>query len=446
MSSMSSLSTYVVTFNCGRAPVNPSTFSSHVFSALPKPSLLPEIFVLCLQEVAPIAYSFLGGSYLNFYTRKFEQAVNLAANAANGSSFRNIVTHNAGMTVIMIFVAQDSVSKVGNILTSDVGVGFWRMGNKGAAAVRLTYSAEDDEQVNMHFVSAHLAPMEDAWERRNQDYKNIARRLVFETASTDSTTVTDTDNEVAPLLSSVKSSDSSISSVSGIYNPTSHLIFAGDLNYRTAAQSPFPEEHAYFPQPCEDDSYPRHFEHLLTADQLMREMRAKKTCHLLKEAPIEFPPTYKYSDKARDDILKGITTAETMDDQEDGIWKWALHRWPSWCDRVLYLDPSTRSKGSDPSVSKYTALPLMVSSDHRPVACHFQIPKVAISNSSSTEFEPPFTIDSNWKWKRQFARQLEIIVGIAALLTTTNEGLLALSAVVLIAIAGSTSYLVLGGS
>ncbi|KAL9133054.1 MAG: hypothetical protein Q9175_005774, partial [Cornicularia normoerica] len=60
---MSTLKIYAVTFNCGRELIDPSVFSNHLFSALANPTA-PDILVLCLQEIAPIAYSFLGGSFL----------------------------------------------------------------------------------------------------------------------------------------------------------------------------------------------------------------------------------------------------------------------------------------------------------------------------------------------------------------------------------------------
>ena len=432
----------VITFNAGRVKLDPKVFASQLFSGPSKSAVSPDILVLCLQEVAPVAYSFLGGSYLFPYLQKFEHAVNIAAKSLDGRSFAKAGVKNVGMTAVMIFTDQDRASRIQSIQYAEVGVGLWGMGNKGAAAIRLKYATDSSEIASLTFVSAHLAAMEDACGRRNQDYKNIVRGLVFQSASPQASLETSSEVEEAPLLSTADRAQKPASDpISGIYTPASHLIVAGDLNYRTASNGPSPEERSYFPQPCEDDSYPQHYEHLLPSDQLAREMRAGKTCQGLKEAPIDFPPSYKYSTHARNGVATGLVKPEDMDDPTGGKWHWAEHRWPSWCDRVLYLETPSWMEGPGVVVEQYTALPLMATSDHRPVACTLRIPKEAIPEpsrqdvaSGDVQVRPPFSVDPHWKSKRQAARQREIIVGILALLTTTWEGLWTVSALVLFGI------------
>ncbi|KMU72487.1 hypothetical protein CISG_09440 [Coccidioides immitis RMSCC 3703] len=66
---------YILTFNCARNVVEPEQFASHLFDGLntsqpesPQADAnLPDILILALQEIAPIAYAFLGGSYLDQY-------------------------------------------------------------------------------------------------------------------------------------------------------------------------------------------------------------------------------------------------------------------------------------------------------------------------------------------------------------------------------------------
>lgn len=435
---MSSLSVYVVTFNCGRELCDPKRLSAHLFDALVSPQKAPSILVLALQEVAPIAYAFLGGSYLAPYLAPFRHAVSLAAETID-ARYENIITRNVGMITLMVFVRQEESVKVREIEDAGVGTGMYEMGNKGAVAVRLGYRA-GDSTVQIALVSAHLAPMEDSTTRRNEDWRSIVQGLIFTPATTASsaststprTSADDSSSDTAPLLSSTHDGSAALHHTAGIYSPTAHLLVAGDLNYRTSAAAPLPDEYRIFPQPCGDTSYPQHYWHLFERDQLTQELRAQQTLQGLSEAPVDFPPTYKYSDRARRDVdeSKGDMDADGR------YWDWAKHRWPSWCDRVLYLDVPSWMKTTNPSakvvVEGYTALPLMPSSDHRPVACSVSIPLEAIPAlpedvdtaviPDAVRRKPPFELDAAWETRRSAARRREIVVGLGAYMALTWEG------------------------
>lgn len=446
---MSTINPYVVTFNCGREPIEPSIFSTHLFSAFANPTV-PDILILCLQEIAPIAYSFLGRSYLVPYLSPFRHAVTIAAAALDDASYVNIITRNIGMTAIMVFVLRDQTAQVRWLETAGVGVGMHEMGNKGAVGVRMGYSI-GDSTLEFTFVSAHLAPMEDRLQSRNEDWKNIVRGLVFTPVSpsavrrnTAQRLPQESSNDAEPLLQA-SSGEDSIPPMSGLFTPTSHLIFAGDLNYRTSSTKPSPDAHVTWPQPSSDRNAKQHYSQLLPADQLKREIQAGKTCHGLQEAPVEFPPTYKYSDEAR----SAAASRQNDGDQEDGHWGWARHRWPSWCDRVLYLDMPPWMKSKDPGarvqVQGYKALPLMASSDHRPVACSFSFHAEAIPEPSEDEergakldvrLVPPFGLNPLWMEQRETARTKEVMVGIVAYLGLTWEGRGILLAIVVGALGG----------
>ena len=416
----------VLTFNCARELVKPEVFGRHIFGALPR-SLPPEILIISLQEIAPIAYSFLGGSFLVPYFDRVRHSVNIAAASFDNASYNNIITWNVGMTAISAFVLQDKIQDIKWIESAGVGVGVYGMGNKGAVALRLGYAVEDEE-LELSIVASHLAPMENALSRRNEDWANICRGLVFtpvgETAVRSPTAQRrfpmDVGDDNAPLLQ--KKSINSTAPSSGLYNTKSHIILAGDLNYRTSRIKPSPTDYRLFPQPCKDQTNPRHYLNLLKEDQLSREMKAQRTCHGLHEAPIDFPPTYKYSDKQR-----------AVAEKDDGLmWDWAKHRWPSWCDRILYTDLPFWMKAVDSSMSikahGYTAFPLMSTSDHRPVALSLSIPAKAITTPGSDQsgddvrLSPPFSLDDDWRSKRAAARRRELIVGMFAYLGLTWEG------------------------
>ncbi|KAI9772669.1 MAG: hypothetical protein M1840_000264 [Geoglossum simile] len=457
---MHDLSLYIVTFNCARNPIQPKLFASHLFKALPPTtgqgsgngngSSSPDIVVLSLQEVAPLACAFLGGRFLTPYFDNFRRAVRLASlawqgDADTGDYYSHIISRNVGMTAIMVFAKPICADAVKWIDVAGVGTGLWAMGNKGAVGVRLGLCSpvgqvqEQDGRglPEVTFVAAHLAPFERGCRRRNEDWESIARRLVFmpskglllgSSVGTHGRLSLSSDGEEAPLLH-----DGLVdvtAAPQGIYRPTSHLFLAGDLNYRTNGSPPTTGDFQAYPQPTHDRSDPRHHSHLLEGDQLTRELRAGRTCHGLEELPIDFPPTYKYLCKP----------SQPSDDHQE-VLNWAKWRWPSWCDRILFMGLPPWSSTSDRSIrfGKYTALSVMPTSDHRPVAFSLSIPREPIpqppegasGGSSDPRLNPPFPLDPMWREKRSRARRREVVVGVVAYLGLTWEGNVILVALVI---------------
>ncbi|MCJ1399796.1 hypothetical protein MMC11_002999 [Xylographa trunciseda] len=434
----------IVTYNCGRDLVEPELFALYLANTL-QGCPNPDFLVFSLQEISPIAYAFLGGSFLVPYLDRIRCAVDSLAKARGEATYISLITRNVGMTVLMAFVRQDLLGNVRWMETGGVGVGVQEMGNKGAVGLRLGY-AVGDETMEMTFVAAHLAPMEWALERRNEDWKNIVQRLVLTPVDKKAIQVVATarrsqvrNSEDEPLLPG--STDNASTPTSGIYSPISHLFFAGDLNYRTSSSRPTPADFSQFPQPGLDKANSSHYLQLLKSDQLAVELKAQNTAHGLTEAAIDFPPTYKYSDAAREVAATKEQTRPTstpMDNslsdttEQDETWLWAKHRWPSWCDRILYLDVPSWMKSHDPSASihihKYTALPLMSTSDHRPVMLSMSVPLRPIPPPNDEvadgdwRLNPPYPIDPQWRQRRRIARSKEIVVGLSAYLALTWEG------------------------
>ncbi|KAH7311968.1 Endonuclease/exonuclease/phosphatase [Rhexocercosporidium sp. MPI-PUGE-AT-0058] len=414
------ISLYILTFNCGKALIDVDAVASQLFSGLSTPKL-PDLLVLSLQEIAPIPQCLIGGSFLVPYFSRFHEAVEKASRKAAGTPggddgliYHPVSARNLGMTGIMVFAKDPSA--VSDVETGGVGVGLAEMGNKGAIGVRFTYH-DNGTSTELAFVAAHLAPMEWDLEGRNEDWKNIVRGLVFSSKSAERKNIeTSTSAEERPLLS-ISPRDASI------FKPTSHLFFAGDLNYRTSIMAPSPTDHKdSFPQPHHDKSSPQHFSKLFENDQLNQERLAGRTCHGLVEAPVTFPPTYKYDSKE----------PYLTPDEDLSKWHWAKHRWPSWCDRILYLDIPSWVKRAHPEAQivthKYSALPLWPTSDHRAVALDLSIPLFPIPPPKEDEegedprIHPPFEVNIDWKTKRERARVLELVAGFAMYFTTTVEG------------------------
>lgn len=421
---MASLSLYIITFNCGRELIDKAAVASQLFNGLDD-SKLPDLLVVSLQEIAPIAQSFIGGSFMVPYFARFEDAVNTAAKQISGNStdqYTSIVARHVGMTAIIVF-SKDPATVEG-IETAGVGLGASEIGSKGAVGVRLRYrgvNSTGEASTELTFVAAHLAAMEEELERRNEDWKNIVRGLVFSPTSRErqvnatSLSAAGVEDE-RPLLSISPHA-------AGIYKPTSHLFVAGDLNYRTSILKPSPLDHRdSFPQPYHDEDSPQHHFNLFENDQLTQEREAGRTCHGLIEADVTFPPTYKYN--SDEPFL--------VPDDEISHWSWAKHRWPSWCDRILYLDVPPWLKRQAPQAEiiphKYLALPLFPTSDHRAVVLRFTVPLIPIpkpdedEESDDPRITPPFTINPDWKTDREKARRLELISGFTMYLTGTWEG------------------------
>lgn len=406
---MSALGIYVLTYNCARELVDADAFAAHFFDALPAGSPAPDLIALSLQEIAPIAYSFLGGSYLLPYFAEFRRTVHKACAQKWNDDYVNFLADHTGMTGLMLFARHETLDKIAWKDTAHVGVGVAEMGNKGAVGARLGYVVEEhpSKTVDLTFVAAHLAPMEDLCEQRNKDWKSIVERLVF-------TPEPETEvNEGSRLLGDAASAHSE-GSRRDLFAPNAYIFFAGDLNYRTSNIGPKIEEIVRFPRHNATLDDPTHYSHLFKHDQLNRELSSGRTLHGLSEAPIDFPPTYKYSNAARKAAALGESTE----------WKWSNHRWPSWCDRILFLEaPPQVGEAGKVQPLTYTALPLFAQSDHRPVALSASVPLTPGDQPApGLRAVAPFAIDPDWKGKRDAACRREVVVGAVAYLGLTREG------------------------
>ncbi|KAH4074973.1 hypothetical protein HBI38_020840 [Parastagonospora nodorum] len=403
---------YLLTFNCARTLVDPQSLSRSLFDALPKGAPVPDLVAISLQEISPIAYSFLGGSYLKPYFDRITTTVQLAADLhSHGSEeLEHVATRSLGMTGLMIFAKPKLVERIQWIQSAGAGVGFANMGNKGAIAMRVGISRPGSaDTLNLTFVAAHLAPMESNISARNKDWENLVRNLVF---------VNDDDSaysasEVTPLLASASSSPPS--DHDGMFADGNYVFFYGDLNYRTHDAPPGPDDHKTYPQPTSSETSPKHYSQFLKQDQLAREKEANRTLHGLQELSIDFPPTYKYA-TPKDGGAKPAHGPSTTDD----VWNWSKHRYPSWCDRILFSSPGPNSE-LEPI--KYTALPVQATSDHRPVALFLRVNDRTVSGDQGhVVSRPPFPINAQWKSRRDAARRSEVIVGVLSYLALTSTG------------------------
>ncbi|RPB24324.1 DNase I-like protein [Terfezia boudieri ATCC MYA-4762] len=421
---------YLISWNCARIPRVTSTFTEHILGGIPDGSPAPDILVLALQEAAPLSYAFLGGEYLDPYVQGYVTAIQNATRMVLGEEFSLIGSNNVGMTVVLVFVKDGNLDKVKTVDYGGVGCGLWEMGNKGAVGVKIRYEVpegnedgwSDTSAVELNFVGAHLAPHEWLVERRNQDWETIVRGLVFKKgqqpeAEDGSRPLLDGDTEMETTAPDTRDV--------GIYSPNAHIFLMGDLNYRTALSRPTETDHLLFPQPTNQSN---DVSNLFDSDQCHLERVSGHTLQGFTEAQIHFPPTYKYK------VKKGKQ-------YNSNHWEWSRNRWPSWTDRILYLpwnsvnEEGTSDRQDEIVVHQYTSIPQIMDSDHKPVTCYLSIPDKPLyvrhdassaadaSRNRDIRFHPPYPINPHWKEQRAAARAREVVVGIAAFLTTTSAGI-----------------------
>jgi hypothetical protein len=334
-----------------------------------------------------------------------------------------------GYTAILLFAREPSRLK--NIQEAEVGFGAAEIGNKGAVGLRMLYEA-DGGSSELTFVATHLAAMEWNLPRRNANWAAIMRGMAFEnpevvvnsykTSVTPSPALTppaEDEPERARLLNNEHNEQhlqlqQQLHNIS-VFRPSSFLFVAGDLNYRISTTSPPPS--ATFPSldPDSENYYPDFFR----LDQLTRERNAGRTLHGLSEHEVRFPPTYKY------DVLP--PRPGTREPELDVPWKFAVHRYPSWTDRILFLEvPSWLKKGNsqDPklNVRAYDCLPVLRMSDHRPVYLRIDVPLISPSDmappsdldcgvSKDPRARLPMEIDPEAWERRAAARRKEVMAG-----------------------------------
>ncbi|KAI1453041.1 DNase I-like protein [Annulohypoxylon moriforme] len=463
MEPVPSLDVFILTFNAAKREIDVPIFARHLYNAFGRnASSLPELLVISLQEMAPLAEAFIGSYVLDPYFQRYESAVNSAAgkfiaeeerqNRPKDNPYTLVTTRNVGMTGILLFAREPAA--VQNLQTAEVGFGAGDMANKGAVGIRILYRKENmdgsiSSSTELTFVSAHLAAMEWNLKKRNKNWESIVSGLTFEDPkkiserpSTQRTLQGNEDSETQEPLLEQELTQRAIHDTS-IYKPSSHLFVAGDLNYRLSEKSPIPN--STFPDI--DPESPNHFSQFLDRDQLSAEKAAGRTLNGLSEAPIKFPPTYKLVPSPKSKARSGVVQVENEEDDLDIGWSWAIHRWPGWCDRILFLDIPwwVRETVGDikMNIRAYDAIPAVRSSDHRAVFLRLEVPmlepakllptesafKTELSADGSQPIDPriklPFPVDfQSWGHRTQI-KKWESTIGWLMLVSQSKQGTMA---------------------
>ncbi|XP_035224469.1 synaptojanin-1-like [Stegodyphus dumicola] len=194
-------------------------------------------------------------------------------------------------------------------------------GNKGGVSIRLMLY-----NTSMCFVCAHLAAGQSEVFERNANYEEITKKLNF------------------PLGRTLDSHE--------------YVFWCGDFNYRIDLQAETVRKLV------KEKNWPA----LLAADQLINQRQAGQVFHDFIEAPINFPPTYKY---------------DVFSDDYDTSEK---NRIPSYTDRVLYKRRSFVDGESEyPGNIVYYGRAELKTSDHRPVIALIDVEVLHINGPKRLE-------------------------------------------------------------
>jgi phosphatidylinositol-bisphosphatase len=246
-------------------------------------------------------------------------------------------------------------------VSTGVNLGVSVLGNKGGAAVWMKLYATP-----VCFICSHLsAGSKDGDEaKRSEDYGEIHDRLTFDPPSN----VAVSDGSAPPRAAAVKDAFAA--------------VWIGDLNYRLN----LPDDVVRAAIAAGS------FESLLASDQLVSEQARGNAFRGWTEAPVTFPPTYKYrpgtnqysggapgEDEGEGDEGNGEPGNNgASSNNGDSSSQRKVHqvkvsakeekkkRTPAWCDRVLW-------KGRDIRQLSYDAVAALKTSDHKPVKAEFRL-------------------------------------------------------------------------
>jgi phosphatidylinositol-bisphosphatase len=221
---------------------------------------------------------------------------------------------------LFVFVLRKHVGSIKDICISKTKTGFGgTAGNKGGVLLRFIYY-----NTSMCFVCSHFAAHQKEIRQRNEDFRQIYESSEFQ--------------------------GQAVTSLSKIETKFHDYVFwCGDLNYRIDLSNDV----------CRSLIGQRNWDPLLKEDQLCTQRNANNVFREFNEAPILFPPTYKYN-----------LNEDTYDRSEKC-------RVPAWTDRILWRSKKKKHHQNMNDRNEfvkclYYGRSDIRSSDHRPVSALFE--------------------------------------------------------------------------
>ncbi|KAH8063866.1 hypothetical protein JL722_3061 [Aureococcus anophagefferens] len=258
--------------------------------------------------------------------------------AALGPNYEVVASHTLQATHAILFCHRSARPLLGDVrsgaVATGLGAGDARLGNKGGVGLAL-----DVGGARVCFVASHLT----AHQKKSAE-RNPVRNREFHKISA----------ELAKLLApGAPPPDDGADPLRGAFDV---VAWSGDLNYRVD-----------LPRDAADDLIAaRDFAGLLAADQLAGALASGAAWAGYAEAPVAFPPTYKF-DAAADGALDVYDTSPKR-------------RVPSYTDRVLVASRDAAAA----RIVDYGSVADLRSSDHRPVAATLSLAVDAATAKEAT--------------------------------------------------------------
>ncbi|CAO3665848.1 unnamed protein product [Umbelopsis ramanniana] len=322
----------------------------------------PDIYIIGLQEMDLSTEAYLWTDP----TRENAWCDAVMGGLGNRAQRYRKVASQQLVSMLIIVLAKETLSgHISEISTTYTGVGILgMMGNKGCVSVRFRLF---DSYICA--LSSHLAAFMNQTEKRNQDYAEICKRLVFPNVPDEKTAYAtslwnDGGDEGVKFIEN-NNIVRNWSQQNSIFH-SDHLIWVGDLNYRINLTEA--EVKAALRR--------RDLQSLSEYDQLNIERSGGRTFHVFDEGDIDFLPTYKYD--------AGTNLYDTSEKR----------RAPAWTDRVLWrkarahLEPHAEDgHHSDIQLTSYSSCMDMMMSDHKPVNAimHLKARKIDTEKQAQTK-------------------------------------------------------------
>ncbi|TDL27765.1 DNase I-like protein [Rickenella mellea] len=311
----------------------------------------PDLFVLGFQELDLAPESLLYSTSAAAARVDAWTAAIFAGLGELRDEYQKIAIHQLVGMLIIILAKKSIIPRISQIRTASLGTGLMGiMGNKGAVGLRLVVSS-----TSLTFVNSHLAAADEMLARRNSDFHDLERRLVFP-------------GELREDSESHDGMGYERSSIGGDYDYDADMVASGDLNYRI--DLPDADVRALLSSP---NLHLRELgvRDMVLHDQLKNVIKEGQSFKGFLEGDITHLPTYRFATGLSTDALgydmKWVLSRHTS--FGSSLSRSVIRRRPAWTDRVLWMSRHP----SQVNILAYAAHSEITMSDHRPLAATFEV-------------------------------------------------------------------------
>ncbi|GAA6016682.1 hypothetical protein JCM10207_000146 [Rhodosporidiobolus poonsookiae] len=313
-----------------------------------------DVLVFGFQELDLTAEALL--RYTPYREEVWRKAIEEALDKREGGEkYEKLHSRQLVGVLLLVYVRTAVREHISEVSSTSLATGLMGLvANKGGVAIRLRY-----KDTPLTFVNSHLAAFTQNVAQRNAQVRDTAATLLFPFSSSapDPSLASPVDAASERDLWTPNLRPEAVRPIGDGYSvwDCETLVWLGDLNYRIDLPR----------KDVERMVEAKEWELLQRFDQL----RIQRQHHLafadFEEAPIAFPPTFKF------DV--GTQVYDTSEKQ----------RVPSWTDRVLWLSIHENTVRCE----KYSSHPEIVISDHKPVSALLKLPVYTVIPDKRTEVQ-----------------------------------------------------------